>query len=81
MTENKWATVRELIEHLKQFDGDLPVIYQACSDWQRLSLDEVTLETGVPKTHYIMRAYPNQIPTMSEENRTNVRHFVAFPGN
>ena len=77
----EWATVGELIEHLKQFDPATPVIYQRCSDWQELSLTEVTLETGVRKDHWIMRAYPDQIPTMSAENQAGIRQFVAFPGN
>ncbi len=71
----------ELIEHLKQFDLSTPVIYQCCSDWEALDLADVKTVQGVRKDHWIMRAYPSQIPTMSDENRANISMFVCFPGN
>ena len=77
----KLVTVGELIEHLKQFDAATPVIYQCCSDWSALGLEDVRLVSGVRKDHWIMRAYLNQVASMSEENQAGIRQFVAFPGN
>ena len=76
-----FITVDELVEHLKKFPGDLRVIYACCSDWEPLRLEEVRLVKGVPKTHWIMRAYKEHINTMSVENRENIAEFVEFPGN
>ena len=74
-------TVSDLIALLQTFPADTGVIYACCSDWSPLHPEEITLVKGVRKSHYIMRAYDNQIPTMSAENQAGVRQFVAFPGN
>jgi hypothetical protein len=83
MSDNKVEpmTVAALIAHLQQFPPEMQVIYQNRSDWSALTADAIHLTQAVPKRYWIMRAYENQIPTMSEENRKNVRTFVAFPGN
>jgi len=74
-------TVGDLIGHLKQFDAGLPVIYECFSDYALLELKEVRVVKAVPKSHWVMRAYPEHEATMSEENRKAARQFLCFPGN
>ena len=75
------TTVGELIEHLKEFPGELPVIYACCSDWAPLHLKDVCLVKGVKKDSWVMQVYKEHVRTMSAENRDNISEFVAFPGN
>ena len=77
----RFITVGELIKHLKEFPGDLPVIYELCSDWEPLQIEDVIIVKGVPKSSWVMRVYKEHVPTMSAENRENVAEFVGFPGN
>lgn len=78
---DKPITVGELIEHLRQFPTDMPVLYIACSDYSPLLAREIVVEQAVPKEGWFMRARKHHIPSMSEENRANVRDFLVFPGN
>lgn len=56
-------TVAELIEHLKQFPGHLPVIQTLCSDYSPLEAGDVTRRTvsfraGEYRTYYPCEQYP-----------------------
>lgn len=54
MFDPKPITVRELIEHLKQFDQDLPVAnYKAYEDFNWLQLKEVEIRNAGGE--YLMR--------------------------
>jgi hypothetical protein len=79
--DDKGCTVGELIEHLKQFPANLPVIFECCSDYAALNPADVKIKKGVPKQHWVMRVYEEHIATMSKENRDGITEFVAFPGN
>ena len=74
-------TVRELIAHLQTFPQEMGVVYACYSDLSPLRAEEVAVTKAVPKAHYIMRVYDNQIPTMSKKNQDGILEFVAFPGN
>ena len=75
------TTVGKLIEYLKEFPEDLPVIYQCWSDWEPLHLEDIELVKGVTKDFWVMRVYDKHVPKMSTENRSNISEFLAFPGN
>ena len=77
----KGCTVAELIEHLKQFPAQTPVIFECCSDYVPLNVAYVDIRKGVPKQHWVMRVYEEHIATMSKENQDGIVEFVCFPGN
>lgn len=81
MTEKLAITVKELIEHLKQYPEDMPVVYQCCSDWMLLQLEDIEVVKGVKKDSWIMRAYDEHISTMSKENQKGISEFLGFPGD
>jgi len=75
------CTVGELIKYLEQFSKDISVVHRSHSDWWPLNLEDIELIKGIPKDSWIMHVYKEHISTMSEENKSNIQEFVAFPGN
>lgn len=70
--------VRELIQKLHEYPGDLQVLYCMCSDYEWLRVDDLAVVKGVRKPNgYVMRSHA----TMSAENKSAEESFLLFPGN
>lgn len=71
--------VRELIEHLKQFDQDLTVLYRCCSEWDGLEAEQVRVVTLQPQ-----RADGWVHDFQAWRDKANVSDavpYLVFPGN
>lgn len=71
-------TVRELIEHLKQFDGELPVAYELYSEYKLLEAIEIEIIKLHP--HRPDGWAHNFWSQRDKENNERVPYLV-FPGN
>jgi hypothetical protein len=70
----KPITVKELIEHLKQFREDMPVAYQIYSEITLLRLEDITVAKLHPyRPDGWIHRYPNTAVEKVE--------YVLFPGN
>lgn len=67
----------ELVEFLKDYPDDMPVIFQQYSDYSHMEADMIGVVTAVDKGGYIMRFHK----TMSEENKRGAKVYLCFPGN
>ena len=76
-------TVSMLIVHLQQLwqkHGDLEIIYDRCSDYEPMNIEDVEVVTAVTRgsgAEYIMRAHPS----MPEVDKAVARQYIHFPGN
>lgn len=77
------TTVSQLIEHLKQYPADAPVVYQCCSEPTELDLADITFhkaedQTMTKRNGQYMRFYRKW------QGAGEVPEFVTavhFPGN
>ncbi len=73
------VTVKQLIEHLKTFDENLPVAYQLHSEYNSLELEEVKIEKLHPARAdgWIHDYFPQE----SKEEKEKRIEYLTFPGN
>lgn len=79
MTHFKVMTVKDLKELIAGLPDDMEVIYDECSDYSLMYVDQVSVEKAVLKysTGYVMRSHS----TMSDENKALEKEYLHFPGN
>lgn len=66
--------VKELIEHLKTFDENLPVAYRLHSEYDEMALDHIIVEELSGNRGYLTTPYTN-IQTLLKTK------YLVFPGN
>lgn len=69
--------VGELRKFLAQFPDDMEILYEYCSDYELLEDGQIRIMKAVNKNGYWMRAHP----TMSDENKAQMKDYLVFPGN
>ena len=70
-------TVKELKDKLNEYPDDMEVLYVACSDYYKLSADELALVSAVDKGYYHMRGHDS----MKQEFKDQEKQYLCFPGN
>ncbi len=78
-------TVKELIRHLEQFDGDLLVITTRYSDYAEMEPPEevqvLRPDRRGPRMEWLVRYYEHQWRDVPEADRPDTMTCVHFEGN
>jgi len=69
--------VGELINVLSEFNPELEVIYEQCSDFSLLEECDIRVEKAVFKGGYVERFYAYQY----KDTPPDLREYLCFPGN
>jgi len=69
--------VGELRKALEQYPDDLEILYEFCSDYERLEAGDLKTVEAVDQNGYWMRAHS----TMSADNQARKKTYLLFPGN
>ena len=70
-------TVGELIELLKLFPKELPIVYSKYSDWLYMKPDNVQEIEVIPHEEYVEEYHENQW----KRDKPQVIRVLSFPGN